>query len=178
MKKNTAVLTFVLSLGVLLAQPGPPTAGPHWGMPRLDALKSFLQLSDKQVQDFTALLSSFRDTVKPIHEQIMAKQKQREQEMAKASADPSVVAQLMVDVKDLRTQIKSKRDELQPQMLAILSDSQRGQLAALQQALSLQQAARQAAALGLIEAPQNNTSEDTGFGEGWRGRHAMQPGRP
>jgi hypothetical protein len=141
-------------------------------------LKSFLQLSDKQVQDFTALLSSFRDTVKPIHEQIMAKQKQREQEMAKASPDPSVVAQLMVDVKNLRTQIKSKRDELQPQMLAILSDSQRGQLAALQQALSLQQAARQAAALDLIEAPQNNTSEDAGFGEGWRGRHAMRPGRP
>jgi Spy/CpxP family protein refolding chaperone len=132
-------------------------------------LKSYLQLSDKQVQDLTALLTSFRDTVKPIHEQIRTDQKQLKQEMDKASPDSSVVAQLLVKVKNLRNQIKAKRDGLQPQLLALLSDSQRSQLAALQQALTVEPAAHQAAALGLIEAPQDH-SQAAGLKGGRRGR--------
>jgi Spy/CpxP family protein refolding chaperone len=171
MKKITVILVFVLSMGTLLAQQGPPAMGPRSGTPRLDALKSFLQLSDQQVQNLTALLTSFRDAVKPIHEQIMTKQKELRQELDKASPDPSVVAQLMVDVKNLRNQIKTKRDELRPQLVAILSDSQKSALATLQQALSLQQAAHQAVESSLIEAPQNNPSDTWGFGRGWGGMH-------
>ena len=171
MKKTTAILVFVLSTGTLLAQQGPPAMGPRSGTPRLDALKSFLQLSDQQVQNLTALLTSFRDAVKPIHEQIMTKQKELKQELDKASPDPSVVAQLMVDVKNLRNQIKTKRDELRPQLVAILSDSQKSALATLQQALSLQHAAHQAVESSLIEAPENNPSDAWGFGRGWGGMH-------
>ena len=98
--------------------------------------------------------------------------------MAKASPDSSVVAQLMVDIKTLRSQIKAKRSEQQPQMLAVLTDSQKSQLAVLQQALSLQQAAHQAVALDLIEAPQNNASGQPGLGGMWRGRRGMRMGQP
>jgi Spy/CpxP family protein refolding chaperone len=169
MKRAISILIFGLSIGTLLAQSSPPVAGPHMAAPRWDALKSFLQLTDTQVQDLTALLTSFRDTVKPTHQQIMTDRKQLKKEMDKASPDSTLVAQLMVEVKNLRSQIKAKRDGLQPQILAVLTDSQKGQLASLQQALSLQPAAHQAAALGLIEAPQDQ-SDAMEFGGRWKGR--------
>jgi hypothetical protein len=178
MKKMTIVMAFVLSIGTLLAQQGPPFRGPRPGNPPLDALKSYLQLNDKQVTDLTALLATFRDTVKPIHEQIMAKEKELRQEMGKASPDSSLVAQLMVDVKNLRGQIKSKRSELSPQLLALLSDTQKGLLSNLQQALSIAQAAHQAAALGLIEGPANAPFDGEGFGGGRRGMHAGPMNQP
>ena len=178
MKKIMAILAFVLSVGIVQAQQGPPPMGPGWGPPNWDALKSFLQLSDKQVQDITAIQNSFRDAVKPIHEQIMAKEQELKQEMGKASPDSAVVAQLMVDVKNLRSQIKTKRADQRPQLLALLSDSQKSSLANLQQALSLQQAAHQAAALGLIDAPKNDFQGGPGFGGTRRGMHNGPIGQP
>lgn len=178
MKKPIIVIAFLLSTGALMAVQGPPPAGPGSRTPRLDALKSYLQLSDKQVQDITSLLSSFRSTVQPIHQQIMTKQQSLKQEMAKASPDSNVVAQLLVDIKNLKSQIKTQRDGLRPQMLALLSDVQKNSLSALEQALSLQQAAHQAAALDMIEGPQDNASSPEGFARGWRGMHAMRHGQP
>jgi len=164
MKKTTILLAFALSIGTVLAQQGPPPGGPGWGPSRLDALKTYLQLSDPQVQSITALQTSFRDTVRPIHDQIRTKEQELKQEMAKASPDSTVVAQLMVDIKNLRNQIKTTRTGQQPQLLALLTDAQKSSLANLQQALSLQQAAHQAAALGLIEAPQGSNFGGPGFG--------------
>jgi peptidoglycan hydrolase CwlO-like protein len=178
MKKSTVALALLLSIGPSLAQQGPPLGGPGSRPPRLDALKSYLQLSDKQVQDLTALLSSFRNAVKPIHEQIMTKQQSLKQEMAKASPDSNVVAQLLVDIKSLKNQIKTQRDGLRPQLLALLSEAQKNSLNTLEQALSLQQAAHQAAALDMIEGPQDNAPGPEGFSRGWRGMHAMRPDQP
>ena len=178
MKRTTAFLAFVLSIGTALAQQGPPPGGPGWGAPNLDALKTFLQLSDSQVQGITALQTSFRATVKPIHDQIMTKEQELKQEMAKASPDSAVVAQLMVDIKNLRSQIKTGRDGQQPQLLALLNDTQKSSLANLQQALSLQQAAHQAAALGLIDAPQGEHFGGPGFGGMRHGMHRGPIGQP
>jgi N-formylglutamate amidohydrolase len=178
MKKSTVFLAFVLSIGTALAQQGPPAGGPGWGGARLDALKTFLQLSDSQVQGITALQTSFRATVKPIHQQIMTLEQQLKQEMAKASPDSAVVAQLMVDIKNLRSQIKTARDGQQPQLLALLNDGQKSSLANLQQALSLQQAAHQAAALGLINAPAGSFSGGQGFGGMRKGMHRGPNAQP
>lgn len=178
MKKTTIILAFVLSVGTVLAEQGPPPGGPGWGAQSLDALKTFLQLSDKQVQDIKALRTSFRDSVKPIHDQIMTKQQDLKQELDKAAPDSAIVAQLMVDVKNLRNQIKTKRDEQKPQFLALLTDVQKSSLANLQQALSLQQAAHQAAALGLIDAPEGANFGGPGFGGMRKGMHRGPIGQP
>ena len=171
MKKTTVFLAFVLSIGTALAQQGPPPGGPGWGAARLDALKTYLQLSDQQVQSIKALQTSFRDTVKPIHIRSGLKSRNCMQELAKASPDSAVVAQLMVDIKNLRSQIKTTRAGQQPQLLALLNDGQKSSLANLQQALSLQQAAHQAAALGLIDAPQGAYPGGLGFGGMRKGMH-------
>ena len=178
MRKSFALLTFVLSVGTLLADQGSSPAAPGPKASRLDALKSYLQLSDQQVQDMTALLTTFRTSVQPIHQQIMTDQTQLKQELVKSSPDSNVVAQLLVDVKNLRAQIKTKRDALRPQLLAVLSDSQKNSLSTLQQALSVQQAAHQAAALDLIEGPQGGAHGAAGFGRRWRGMNAGMPGQP
>jgi hypothetical protein len=176
MKLSTIVLAFGLSVGMLFAQDVPPPGGHPWGPPNFDALKSYLQLSDAQVTSLTALQTSFRDAAKPIHQQIMAKEKDLRTEMAKASPDSTLVAQLLVDIKNLRSQIKANRDALQPQALAILTDAQKSSLAALQQALSLQKTAHEAVALGLIAAPQNSEG-GLGFGFGRRGMRAGFAGK-
>jgi hypothetical protein len=178
MKRIAVVFATLLSMGTLHAQQGPPPHGPHFGAPPLDALKSYLSLSDKQVQDSTALLTSFRDGVKPIHEQIVTKEKELKQEMDKASPDSSLAAQLMVDIKALRNQVKAKRDDLKPQLMALLNDNQKNALLVLQQALSVEQAAHQAAGLGLIDAPANSLSGREWFGGGEGGMHSRPGGRP
>src|SRR3974377_2173924 len=99
MRKSFALLTFVLSVGTLLADQGSSPAAPGPKASRLDALKSYLQLSDQQVQDMTPLLTTFRTSVQPIHQQIMTDQTQLKQELVKSSPDSNVVAQLLVDVK-------------------------------------------------------------------------------
>jgi len=63
-------------------------------------------------------------------------------------------------------------------MLALLSDVQKNSLSTLEQALSLQPAAHQAAALDMIEGPQDDAHGPGGFARGWRGMHAMRPGQP
>jgi chromosome segregation ATPase len=178
MKAITSFLALVLTVGTVMAQQPQPAKGAPPAGARLEALKSYLQLSDRQVQDITAQLAAFRDSVKPIREEMMAKRKDLRAEMSKSSPDATVATKLKNDLKDLQSQVSSKRDELKPQLLAILNDSQKESLASLEQALKVRQAANQAAALGLIDAPQGNLGNMEGFGGPAAGRMPKGMGRP
>ena len=178
MKPWITILAFTLSLGTLRAQDAPTPGGHPWGPPNFNELKSFLQLSDKQVSDLTTLQTSFRDAVKPIFQQIRSKEMDLKTEMGKGTPDSTLVAQLLVDIKGLKSQVQSKRDELRPQLLALLSEPQKSSLATLQQALTLQRTAHQAAGLDLIDGPKIDPGAGPGFGGMRKGMHRgafMQP---
>jgi chromosome segregation ATPase len=162
MKIVTPLLAVVLG-SVLLAQQGMPADRLSRG-PRLEALKSYLSLSEQQVETLSAVQRSLTEATRSIHEQIASKQKELREEMAKSEPSASVAGQLMADTKALRSQIDTKRDEFRTQTRAVLNDQQKAALSALETALSLQQAARQAVAINLLEAPEGSEPGPGGLG--------------
>jgi chromosome segregation ATPase len=159
MKIVTPLLAVVLGSALMAQQGMAADRGP-----RLEALKSYLGLSDQQVETLTAVQRSFMEATRSIHEQIAAKQKELREEMAKSEPSASVAGQLMADAKALRSQIDAKRDEFRTQTRVVLNDQQRIALSALETALSLQQAARQAVAINLLEAPEGTEPGPRGLG--------------
>ena len=162
MKIVTPLLAVVLS-SALLAQQGVAADRLHRG-PRLEALKSYLSLSDQQVETLTTVQRSFMEATRSIHEQIAAKQKELREEMAKSEPSANIAGQLMADAKALRSQVDAKRDEFRTQTRAVLNDQQKTALSALETALSLQQAVRQAVAINLLEAPEGSELGPQGAG--------------
>jgi hypothetical protein len=120
MKLVTPLLAVVLG-SALLAQQGMAADRLSRG-PRLEALKSYLTLSDHQVETLTAVQRSLMEATRSIHEQIATKQKELREEMAKSEPSASVAGQLMADAKALRSQIDAKRDEFRTQTRAVLND--------------------------------------------------------
>ncbi|MCL4794336.1 MAG: periplasmic heavy metal sensor [Bryobacteraceae bacterium] len=165
---KTILATFALS-GLLLAQG--PGQGPRAGgqPPAPDALKTFLELTDAQVQQLVELRRSLPDTVKPFAEQIREKNQALREEMQKTNPDPAVVGKLMVEMKAIREQIHAEHAKLNDQAKALLTDAQKAKLAELEAAQKLAPAIRQAVGFGLIDGL-------TGAGRRGPGAGMMAPG--
>lgn len=174
------LLTTVLLAGTLMAQGpgfGPGPRAPRADAPGVarvpDALKTYLNLTDDQVQKLVDARKSVAEANKPIFEQIREKSQALREEMQKDTPDAAKVGQLMVDIKALRTKLRDGRGDVNSAALAVLTDAQKALLPALDQALKLGPAARQAAALGLVAAPEPPEGAGLGaggFGAGPRGR--------
>lgn len=167
---KTILATFALS-GLLLAQGPGPGPRPGGQPPVPDALKTFLELTDAQVQQLVELRRSLPDTVKPFAEQIREKTQALREEMQKTNPDPAVVGKLMVETKAIREQIRAEREKLNDQAKALLTDAQKAKLAQLEAAQKLAPAIRQAIGFGLIDGPAG-----AGAGRGGRGPGMMAPG--
>jgi Spy/CpxP family protein refolding chaperone len=124
--RTIALLTLAT---VSFAQPKPAA--------RLDALKSYLSLSDAQV---TSLMQ--------LGKQARLGNRDERQELRKAmrSGTPEEVAAL-------RKRLRDSRSGVQGQAQNILTPEQRTKLTALQDAAKLAPALRQAAVLGLLDPP-------------------------
>lgn len=167
MKRKIATLSFAAALlaGALFAQRGFRGPGRN-GTP--DALKSYLELSDQQVQDLQNVEKSFRDAARPTMEQIRDKM-QTLRETRRSGGD---VTQLQSDLTTLQEQVKKLRDQYRDQSLAVLTETQKTKLTDLENALKLMPAAQEALGLNLLEAP-----EGMGFPGGpGRGMMRRRPG--
>jgi Spy/CpxP family protein refolding chaperone len=172
MKIATVSLAMLLSVAVVFAQQGPFGEGPRMGAGQTDQVKSFLNLSDQQLQDLKNLQTSFRDAAHPLMQQIREKAQTLRQTLQQDSnAD---VAQLKADLASLQGQVKDLRTQYRNQALAVLTEQQKTSLATLQKALEMMPTARQAMGLNLLEGPEGFPG---GFGgpEFLRGRG---PGAP
>ena len=152
--KRLILMSLALA-GLTFAQgpaPGPGQQGPR-GPIVPAALKTYLALSDTQVQALIDLRKTQAEENKPILEQIRTKAEALREEMNKTSPDPAVVGKLMVEMKQLRESLKEGRGEVNPAAVAILTPEQQAKLKALSDALTLAPAANQAAGLGLIARP-------------------------
>jgi Spy/CpxP family protein refolding chaperone len=154
MKITTMSLAALLCAGALLAQQGSPKWGQRPNGAPTDKVKAFLNLTDQQVQDLTAVQVSFRQAARPLRQQMEEKAKAQRQASAQNPVDSALVTQLQADLASLRTQQQSLHATYRTQALNILSDQQKTGLANLQQALDLMPAAHQAAGLNLLELPQ------------------------
>jgi Spy/CpxP family protein refolding chaperone len=145
---NRMMIAGILGAGLIFAQPGAKGlrrgGNPH-------ALQQALNLTDAQVQQIKDLTRQQMEGVKPIADQMREKGAALREEMKKDTPDQMKVGQLTVDLKNLREQLKSRRTARGDSISALLTPEQREKLKTLEEAARLGPAARQAAALGLID---------------------------
>ncbi len=116
------------------------------------ALKTYLSLSDAQLSQLRQLKVDHHNAVAPIRTQLAPLQRQLRDQIA-SGADPSAIAQTAAKIEPLRKQLTDANDNYQKQALAVLNPDQTTKLNALQEAMKLAPAIRQAVAMGLISPP-------------------------
>ena len=157
------------ALAVAFAQgpgmgPGPRAAA---GQPPANALKTYLSLTDAQVQSFKQIAQQTRTTVQPLMQQISTKSKALQDLRRQGSSDTTALGNLVVEIDGLHKQVADARASALTQVQALLTADQKTKLTALEAAAQLMPAIHEAAALGLIQAPAG--------GGGMGGRMGMGP---
>jgi protein CpxP len=131
----------------------------------LDALKTYLALTDAQITQLKDLRKNNFDTnVKPVMDQIHTKQQALRALLQTSNPDSAAVGQLTVEIKALHEQIRSLRANLDKQAAALLTPDQQAKLADLQKAAALLPAIHQAMAVGLIAPPDPPAGGAAGMG--------------
>lgn len=150
------IALILLALTSVHAQTVQPASRVYNYSATYQALKEALGLSDAQVQQFSELQRSRQTANQAVYRQITEKQNQMNKMLEAGSADAYTLGQLQIEMANLRKQVASTAP-IRDQALAILDAAQRANLANLESALKLQQAAEQAVGMGLIEQPARGT---------------------
>ncbi len=98
------------------------------------AAKSFLGLSDQQVQQLTQLRRDEQAAVRPLREQLQAKTKELNAARQAANPNPGAIGQLVLDVQNLRKQVRAINEDYHNKALALLDSAQTEKLSNLEQA--------------------------------------------
>lgn len=164
MRLTTLLMTGALAVSTLAAQPGP--RGERQRGPQVDQIKSYLGLSEEQIQQFQTLRQSFRESVRTIMEDTRAKRQQLREEMARESPSPAIVGDLTVQLRQAHKQVGEKHKEFGEQARNLLTGEQKTKLAALEEAAALVPAIRQAQGLQLLEGEPDGPGFGPGLGMG------------
>ncbi len=154
MRFASVTLSALLFAGAAFAQQAAPQKGAGARGAGLQALKTYLNLTDQQVTDLKAVETSLHTAIQPLRQDLVAKRQDLRAELQKTTPDQSIIAQLNQQIASDVSQIEAQRATFQKQLLAVLTADQISQLNNLSQALQLVPAARAAAALDLINAPE------------------------
>lgn len=132
----------------------------------LESLKTFMNLSDAQVQQLKDLSDQNRASTQPISAQVRANELALHQLMSSsAEPDAAKAGQLVIASQKLRTQLQASRQQLAEKTAAVLTPDQQQKLAVLPTTVQAQRQAAQglmpeswpmlraAAQLGLIAPP-------------------------
>jgi Spy/CpxP family protein refolding chaperone len=161
-----ALIPFVV-LGVALGQAplGPPNrprvpGGP--GMPILGpdigALKTYLNLTDAQVQQMRQAGEQARkqaaEKMRTIQPQVRDQRLALRDLLAKGSNDPAAVGKLVLEIQALHKQVREAREAVRNSQLNVLTAEQKAKFKAIEDAAALPAATRAAIRLGLVPRPQ------------------------
>lgn len=169
-----AALASVLGLATLSMAQGPAArrfAGGHGragSVAQLDALKTFLGLSDTQVASLKQVRTDAFEQAKPDRQATAQKARDLRAEMAKPNPDQAVVGRLMTELKQAREQGSTARAQIHEKSLAVLTDAQKAKLKTLEDAAALQGTVHEARMSGLLSAPTG--TDGALMRRGFRGR--------
>jgi Spy/CpxP family protein refolding chaperone len=171
MLKSVAIATLTFSLAAL-AQPaggrrGP--MGPGGRTDHIDQLKTYLSLTDAQVETLRSAQQQQREAMRASFTELRAKQKALRAQTQSGTSDPAAVGQLMLDMQATRAKMRAARQEVNDQLAASLTPEQKAKLQTLKDAAKLGPAVREAMRLGLIEPP-------AASGDGTQQRRMRRPG--
>ena len=149
------VLPFVLA-GAALAQ-GPGMR--ERKAPDFAELKSYLGLTDAQIEQMQKAREDSRTNLEAVHTQIQEKNQALRALLETAAPDPAAVGKLVIETSALRKKVQESHESVRQSVLNVLTGEQKTKLAGLQSAADLRPAIQQAMALGLL-AP----ADGPGFG--------------
>jgi Spy/CpxP family protein refolding chaperone len=133
--------------------PGMPVQPPDFG-----ALKSYLNLTDVQIQKMQQAREQAGkeadEKVKTIQPQIRDKRIALEDLMEKGTNDPATVGKMMLEIHALQKQARQAQEAVRASELNVLTAEQKTRFKAIEDAATLPAATRDAARLGLVPRPQ------------------------
>jgi Spy/CpxP family protein refolding chaperone len=156
MRISAATIALILVATFAWAQPSGPA---------LTGLKTYLSLTDGQVQSLQTIQKGLRSSTATLRQQVAAKQTELNTNLQSGSASAATVGQLQLDILALRKQIGDAEAATRPQMLAVLTPNQQALLQKLVEAQKLQAAVREAEMLGLV-SPAGGRGPGMGMGRG------------
>ena len=165
MMRLSSLFAGTLLLGTALVQaqiipadlPGAVTLPAPLPMLQFGQLKTYLNLSDAQLQALIDILNSRNTAQQDIYKQISDKQSKLNALLQAGTSDAMLVGQLTLDINSLRKQLPIPTTTYRAAALKVLTADQAAKLPALAAALQLQQPAWQAITLDLIDAPASPT---------------------
>jgi len=150
---KTQIMIVMATAASLLAQrPGPPRE------PSLDALKTYLNLTDSQVQGLQQIQQQERQANRTTMQTIRQNQANLDSLMKNGAADPAAVGKLMVENQTLQSSMSKTHESFSAQAANTLTVDQKAKLKTLQDALALMPAIHQAMGAGLLAPPQGAES--------------------
>jgi Spy/CpxP family protein refolding chaperone len=160
MRIPAVATTLLLSAAFAWAQP----AGPA-----LSQLKTYLSLSDAQVQSIQTMESNLRASTQALRQQMNGKQRELNTAVREGSTSAAALGQLHLDTQALQKRIADAQAAARPQMAAVLTPAQQTLLQNLVEAQKLQGAVREAEMLGFITPAEGGRGEGMGAGMGMGG---------
>ena len=173
MRISAAAIILILAASFAWAQtPGPAVT----------QLKTFLSLTDAQVQSIQTIDGNLRASTLTLRQQIAAKRKDLNTAISSGSANATTLGQLQLDIQALEKQVTDAEAAVQPQMVALLTPAQQALLQKLVDAQKVQAAVREAEMIGLL-SPAGGRGPGMGMGGGMgmgmgRGMGGPGPGGP
>ena len=120
--------------------------------PPVSEVKTYLSLSDSQIQALQQLRKQQADGNSPIFDQMHQKQQALQDALSK-SKDAAVIGQAMLDIEGLRKQIQDNDKRFHDLAVNSLTADQKTKLAKLEEAAKLDPAIQQATGLNLLTPP-------------------------
>jgi len=148
-----------LAGGTLLWGQGP-------GAPPTDLVKSYLTLTDAQIQSLTQIRQQGASSRMSIMQDIHTKQQALHDALDKGGASAMTLGQYLLDIQALQKKISDLDTTDRQLALNVLNDAQKTKVAALQTAADLAPTIGQAQALGLLTRPANAAGAPGGPGMG------------
>ena len=163
----------VTAMATCLAQgPGAPLS------PRFDELKTYLGLTDSQIQSLQQLQTQQGQAMQAIHQEIQQKQTALRDALKAGSTDAAALGRLLLDIENLRKRIEQGQTSYQDQARNVLSETQKTKLKALEEAAKLREEIQEATMLRLLTPPAVGPGVAGGPGMGPGGGGMRGPGGP
>ncbi len=122
--------------------------------PPADALKTYLNLQDAQIQTLQQIRRQQMQAAQSALSELAAKQKALRDQLEAGSTDAAALGKLLLEAEAARKRVQQIHDAYRAQAVGVLTAEQKTKLAALEQAQKLAPAIAEATALGLLNPPE------------------------
>lgn len=163
----TGTAALAVAMFAYAQPPGRGAASQGKGGPPVDAVKTYLTLTDSQITGFQAIRQTAQTAGEPIGEQLRTKQQALRTALNATPVNAATITSLQGEITALRAQLDKIQEGARAQMAALLSAAQKTKLATLEAAATLREEVQGAAAIGLVAG--GGPGGPGGRGKGGRG---------